>query len=135
MIKKIPSGYILPSASALIGYSVGALVFFCALWVPKLVSTGIAAVVSLGILSAPLLPGTAPYLDPQYWRQKTDQINASLVHRLDIWQFTADRIVEKPVTGWGFKAARTIPGGDEHYYLRDANQRVIGHSTLASEPG
>jgi O-antigen ligase len=119
-------GYILPSASALIGYTAGAAVFISALWAPRIVGAGVAAIVCLGILMAPALPGISPYLDSQYWRQKTGQINASLVHRLDIWEFTTKRIAEHPYAGWGFKAARSIPGGDEHYYLRDANQNIIG---------
>ncbi len=119
-------GYILPSASALIGYTIGTSAFLAALWFPRIISTVMAVVVCLGILAAPLLPGTSPYLDAHYWRQETDNINASLVHRLDIWEFTAKRIAERPLNGWGFKAARSIPGGDEHYYLKDAKNRVIG---------
>ncbi len=31
-------------------------------------------------------------------------------HRLLIWKFTADRIAERPVLGWGFNSSRSIPG-------------------------
>ncbi|MBF0323952.1 MAG: O-antigen ligase family protein [Alphaproteobacteria bacterium] len=34
-------------------------------------------------------------------------------HRLTIWQFTGQRIADRPVLGWGVDAARTIPGGEE----------------------
>lgn len=34
-------------------------------------------------------------------------------HRLTIWGFTAKRIIEKPVLGWGMDSARDMPGGEE----------------------
>jgi O-antigen ligase len=42
----------------------------------------------------------------------------SLHHRLTIWNFTAQRAWEKPVLGWGFDAARDIPGADEEVPVR-----------------
>ncbi len=32
-------------------------------------------------------------------------------HRLGIWRFSADRIAERPLLGWGMDASRAIPGG------------------------
>ncbi len=37
----------------------------------------------------------------------------SLMHRLKIWGFAADRALEKPFTGWGLDASRRIPGGQD----------------------
>lgn len=34
-------------------------------------------------------------------------------HRLTIWHFTADRVAEKPVLGWGMDAARVMPGSED----------------------
>jgi O-antigen ligase len=31
-------------------------------------------------------------------------------HRLIIWKFTADRIAERPILGWGYDSSRSIPG-------------------------
>jgi O-antigen ligase len=36
---------------------------------------------------------------------------ASAAHRLEIWSFVAERIRQRPVTGWGLDAARRLPGG------------------------
>ena len=33
----------------------------------------------------------------------------ALLHRLFIWEFSADRIAEKPLLGWGMRNARLIP--------------------------
>ena len=120
------AGYILPSASALIGYAAGTVVFLGALWAHRVVGAVLAATVFVSIMATPVSLGFVPFLDSQNWRQRTASINASLVHRLDIWNFTVERIAERPYLGWGFNAARVIPGGGEHYFLRDASQRVIG---------
>ena len=34
------------------------------------------------------------------------------VHRLYIWAFTAERIAERPILGWGLDASRGLPGKD-----------------------
>lgn len=33
------------------------------------------------------------------------------LHRLQLWEFTARRILERPLEGWGFFASRFMPGG------------------------
>jgi exopolysaccharide production protein ExoQ len=37
---------------------------------------------------------------------------STIQHRLDIWAFVGERIMERPLTGWGLDASRAIPGGD-----------------------
>lgn len=34
--------------------------------------------------------------------------------RFRIWDFVGERILEKPVIGWGMNASRSIPGGSDH---------------------
>lgn len=55
-------GYILPSASALLGYVAGSFAFLCAIWTPRVTSAVVAAIFSLGILTAPILPTIVPPL-------------------------------------------------------------------------
>ncbi|MGE5504476.1 MAG: O-antigen ligase family protein, partial [Actinomycetota bacterium] len=70
----------------------------------------VAAVVALPVAAA-RLPS------PQETFQWTWLPN-SLHHRLTIWNFTAQRAFEKPVLGWGFDAARDIPGADVEVPVR-----------------
>lgn len=42
----------------------------------------------------------------------------SISHRLGIWTFTTEHILERPLTGWGFDAARFIPGGKDNLLIR-----------------
>ena len=50
-------------------------------------------------------------------------IEASLRHRMHIWSFSAERALEKPLTGWGMGGSRAVPGGNEiRTYLRSDGQ-------------
>ena len=117
---------ILPSASASIGYISGVVFFFAALLAPRGANLFVAVAIAVGIVAAPLVPRIAPVLDPATVRSNLDSRNASLLHRLDIWSFTLEKIQQRPVLGWGFNASRTIPDGDAHYYLRDRAGEVVG---------
>ena len=35
--------------------------------------------------------------------------------RVDIWNFVSDKILERPIFGWGLDASRAIPGGEVSY--------------------
>ena len=69
-------------------------------FVPRL----IGAALGLTILAMPLLVGLVPQLP-------SAKLPPSAVHRLVIWDFTLERIAEKPLTGWGLEASRALPGG------------------------
>ena len=70
--------------------------------VPRIVGAGIAAV----ILAMPLMVAAIPSLP-------VERLPFSALHRMVIWDFTAVRIAERPVLGWGMEASRTVPGGRE----------------------
>ncbi len=61
----------------------------------------------VGILAAPLVVSVLAGTESLHL-----QIKPSAVHRLMIWQFTVDRIDERPLLGWGLESARDLPGGD-----------------------
>lgn len=62
----------------------------------------------VGILAAPLVVSVLAGMETLHL-----QIKPSAVHRLMIWQFTVDRIDERPLLGWGLESARDLPGGDK----------------------
>ncbi|MFP6771150.1 MAG: O-antigen ligase family protein [Alphaproteobacteria bacterium] len=70
----------------------------------------LAFVLAVGVLAAPVLPTTL--LAPKDIARHFDAAHYSGLHRLYIWHFTARRIAEAPVMGWGLDGARRIPGGD-----------------------
>lgn len=69
---------------------------------PQLISVAAAAL----LLAMPLI---AYKIDrPEAFGVEKRSIPPSWQHRIEIWHYTANRIAEKPLTGWGFDGARHI---------------------------
>ncbi len=68
-----------------------------------------AALAMLLILTAPLTLPRLARLPAVF--ATVDAFKDSAGHRLLIWSFAGNRIAERPLSGWGLDAARTIPGG------------------------
>jgi O-antigen ligase len=94
-------------------YIASVLIFGAALLAPRAATWAMAAFLALWIAAAPVLlrPELFGWL-PQALPVKVEK-QASLAHRLGIWQFTSVRIGERPLFGWGLDSARIIPGGHE----------------------
>lgn len=74
------------------------------------------------IILAPVLVGV---LSPGPWmRDLPGSVRFSAYHRSKIWTFTADKIWERPVLGWGLDSARAMPGRDA---IADIN-RDLGYT-------
>ncbi len=54
-------------------------------------------------------------------------------HRLTIWGFVTDRIVERPVLGWGMDSARAIPGGEDEETVYFEFPRSSGNRAKVTE--
>ncbi len=93
-------------AALALGLGGAALAWWTGPWLQRL----LAGLLAAGVLAAPLLPATL--LAPDRLSGYFDKQHYSGLHRLYIWEFTAQRIAEAPVLGWGLDAARRIPGGD-----------------------
>jgi len=63
----------------------------------------------LGALTLPLAFPTALSPEASCWLANH---KPSALHRLEIWNFVAERVKERPIAGWGLDAARRLPGGD-----------------------
>lgn len=97
-----------PQMAAKLALAVAAVVAVLAwFWGPRL-RAALAAAGLLVCLAMPVAPGLLP--DPEELQQR--QVISSVSHRIQIWRFAVQRIVERPVLGWGLDAARDIPGGD-----------------------
>lgn len=76
----------------------------------RIAAHALAASAALATVILPLLalgPLAPSRLEPLF-----NGLHFSVLHRLHVWQFTAQRILEKPLLGWGLDAAQRIPGGD-----------------------
>ncbi|MBI08816.1 MAG: hypothetical protein CMM55_04760 [Rhodospirillaceae bacterium] len=114
--------YALPSESALVAYGIAILVYCGVYAAPKLLRfllpTAMAATLLIG-------PSLFAVIDKPV-RQFLGDGNSSIVHRLQIWEFTNKHIQENPLTGLGFNGSRQAPGGSERYILRNNLGQMIG---------
>lgn len=99
----------LPGESAKLAVAAALLVGGVALVLPRrmavLLGAGLAvAIVAMPIVLGPLLARGLPAAG----------LPPSAAHRLLIWDFTIQRIADKPLFGWGMEASRQIPGHRDH---------------------
>lgn len=89
------------NAAALVA---GALAAGAGLLAPRVAPLALAGLAAGWLIAAPwvapLIPDSAAF--PLSWRM-----------REQIWAFASDRILEKPLTGWGFAASRSFPDRGE----------------------
>ena len=100
------------SSSALLGLIVGLLVWFSYERYARVTAKVLAVMLPLSILAMPVLvhPLTA---NPESIARTVPNFPNSFIHRLLIWDFTLERIAERPLLGWGLDASRAIPGGTD----------------------
>ncbi len=96
------------SSAAILAVAAGilccALTFYLPRVLPYIVAFGVLAAVFAGpFVSQHVAPPDDVALGEL-------PIPNSAHHRLLIWQFTADKIAERPLLGWGFNSSKTIPG-------------------------
>ena len=78
-----------------------------ALLAPRVAPRLLGALLAASILLMPLALG--PVLARGV---PADGFGFSAAHRLLIWDFTATRVAERPLLGWGMEASRGVPGRD-----------------------
>ena len=89
----------------------GAAVFVLACAWPRIAGRALIVVVALSVLGAPFVEKTLP--PPKELFTELD-VPRSAYHRLLMWDFTTNRVMERPVLGWGFNASRIMPGAEKH---------------------
>ena len=97
------------SNAALLAMIAGGAVFVATLIFPRGAPAALAAALAAFILVSPLLFAKVIHRD-DITSMRT-MLPRSGYHRLLIWNFTAEHIFQRPLAGWGFNTARSIPGG------------------------
>jgi O-antigen ligase len=97
---------LLVNTTAVLAAAIATVVGGLALVLPRLTRWAVVSLAAAGILLAPYAVRTLAGMESLHV-----QIKPSAVHRLMIWRFTADRIAERPLLGWGLETARDLPGG------------------------
>ncbi len=105
----------LPMQAAPLAMAVGAVAFVMAWYAPQRAPRLMAALTIFVI-------GAMPFISFHVSRSEMvgiekRQLPGSWQHRVEIWHFAAERIAEKPVSGWGFDASRNIDAGKTQFVL------------------
>ena len=97
------------NASALTGMAVGVPLLAVALAWPRLARGAIAtALVAAFVLAVPV--AMTLHSTPL---TREDVLPLSSRHRIEIWHVVGERILEKPILGWGLDASRMIPNEND----------------------
>ena len=96
----------LEATTPLIAFAIGGVVFFFARRFGRFVAPLLAAMLAIGVLAAPWIPAWLP--NPEWESRKLGFLSNSAIHRIQIWQTTADHIHEKIWRGHGFDTARQL---------------------------
>lgn len=100
----------LSSGAALLAPACGSAAFAVVWFFGRRGAWALAAVILVAVLATPLL------VSSQLSTKATERIAGSLPpsaqHRLKVWTFTVEKIDEKPFTGWGMDASRSVQQAD-----------------------
>jgi len=104
------------SGAALAAIIIGAVAFGLALAWPRAIAATLMAGMIVYIVGSPVIHDRVLDADTLGLKIEKDKLNSAIVprsgfHRLLIWRFTAQKIAERPVLGWGLESSRFIPGG------------------------
>ncbi|MBI4184334.1 MAG: O-antigen ligase family protein [Proteobacteria bacterium] len=97
------------SATARLALLAGALAFALVRLAPVPMLRSLAILLVAVVAAAPLVARLLP--PPLALAEAVPSLPNSAYHRLLIWEFTGNRIAERPLLGWGLDSARAIPGG------------------------
>lgn len=99
------------TSAAIAAVAVGAVTFALVYILPKTGAAIVGFVLALGVLAAPTIDH---YLPPPKHLFESLNLPRSSYHRLLVWEFTTQRVDERPILGWGFNTSRVMPGGKEN---------------------
>ena len=97
-------GLLLPGESAKLAVLVGLGAGLAGGLAPRATRNGLAGLAAVLMLALPWILGASLPRD-------VSALPNSAAHRLLIWDFTAERIAERPILGWGMDSSRAIPSG------------------------
>ena len=107
----------LESQSSLTAFGLGSATFIAVAAAPRLVPYAMAIGIAVSTVAAPL--AVLVVFKATRLTEWFQALPSTMVHRAYIWEFSAQRIMERPLLGWGLDSSRVIPGG--HRMVTDVN--------------
>ncbi|MBM3561462.1 MAG: O-antigen ligase family protein [Alphaproteobacteria bacterium] len=110
---------VLEPTTPAVAWLAGALFFALGWRSARAAALVLLAIIVLRALAVPLFDQIAPAIKDFVIAEGLQHPLQSLGHRLEIWSFAAEMLRERPLTGWGLDASRSIPGGRELVVIFD----------------
>ena len=98
------ASFFLESAAATLGLVAGFVTVLLALAHRR---AGLVLTIAAGVVVFVAMPFAARLMHGHGWH-RADWLAGSAQHRVEIWNFSVQRIAERPLLGWGFDASRHI---------------------------
>lgn len=98
------ASFFMESAAATVGFAAGAVAVALVVCHRR---AGRAATVAAGVVAFVAMPFAALAMHGGGWHRAA-WLMGSAQHRVAIWEFSVERIADKPLLGWGFDASRHI---------------------------
>lgn len=111
-----------PSSTAKICLILGPLVALGSWLAARPLALALRTGLVITVISFPFAMNTLS--DTQSLWNHFPSIPHSTHHRLSIWKFTADKVMEKPILGWGMDSSRSIPGGDDEVLVYPPSNKL-----------
>ena len=102
------------SNAALLGFGVAMATIACCRVMPRVTFYAAIGLLMAYIASAPFIhktiPGSKPLETTLFGKSffEFTQLPSSAQHRVKIWDFTANKILDRPMLGWGFNSSRYL---------------------------
>ncbi|GAA5252728.1 O-antigen ligase [Candidatus Rickettsia kedanie] len=104
------------SLASFLGFSISGVIFILA----RVIKPIFFKLIAISLITGSLLfPVIAKQIEPQDLSEKYLAIQPSAAHRLFIWHFVANKIIEKPILGYGFASSK---------YIKVNNSAMINHN-------
>jgi O-antigen ligase len=117
------------SSSALLGLVAGLAVWFFYDRHFRATAKVLTVTLPLAIIAMPVLVHPLA-TNPEPIARAIPNFPNSFIHRLLIWDFTLERIAERPLLGWGLDTSRAVPGGTDKrpiHYVVPWSEKPITH--------
>ncbi|WP_428248610.1 O-antigen ligase family protein [Ferrovibrio sp.] len=117
------AAYISPQVTAKLAFCAGLGTAILIRLGGRITLGAIMLVIGLSMLLLPVLLGL--FFNAETLLKIYPNLHYSAVHRLHVWDFVAERFLERPWLGWGIDAARALPGAGA--MLPSGGEQVPSH--------
>jgi len=124
--------------AGLLAIAVGWVAALPAMVLPSITRHVACLCVVVVTVALPVVAGSSFVLENAYRAMGAESFGEK--HRLLMWHFTAGKIAERPLLGWGMDSARVLPGGDlrvadyaeqkEFAFVGDRTRETFGESVV-----